>query len=159
MIGCSKPLVRIDSASSASSVSSKSRRGLSWLRCNWSMPNRRCSPSAGTRGSPGGASPIKEARPRPSRPLCRGIGIEGPQFLRVSDTDDLADVAVAMGRGDHGRDPRLSGAQALFPLDDLGGKADVGLAARAFIVIEQERLAKRRRLGHAYIARDHGLID
>src|SRR6185295_397631 len=120
------------------------------------MPIVRCSPSAGRRGSPVGTSPIKDARPRPSRPFCRGIGIEAPQVLSVSGTDVLTKNGVARSAWP----PSSSSCpQALLALDNLGREADISLAAWTFIVVEQNRLAERGCLRHAHVAWDHGFVD
>ena len=44
-------------------------------------------------------------------------------------------------------------------LDDFGGELQIGLAAGALEVVEQHRLAVRRRLRHAHVARDDRLVD
>ena len=68
MIGCTRPLVRIDSASSASSSSRKSLRGLSGLERNLGDRHHALLALGRQRGGQAGAgSPISEARPRPSR--------------------------------------------------------------------------------------------
>ena len=41
----------------------------------------------------------------------------------------------------------------------LGGELDVGLRPGAAMVVEQHRLAVRRRLGHPHVARDHRVVD
>src|SRR5688572_14038583 len=51
------------------------------------------------------------------------------------------------------------GLIAALALDDLGRELDVGLTAGAVEIVEQDRLAVRRRLGHANVARDDRLVD
>src|SRR5208282_2286137 len=41
----------------------------------------------------------------------------------------------------------------------LARQMDIGLGARAVEIVEQHRLAVRRRLGDAHVARDHGLVN
>src|SRR3989440_7390814 len=54
---------------------------------------------------------------------------------------------------------RSSRPQMALALDDLVRELDVGLAAGAVVVVEQDRLAVRGRLGHPDVAGDHGLVD
>jgi len=49
--------------------------------------------------------------------------------------------------------------QFLLALNDLGGEPQVGFAADALEVIDQHRLAERRRLRNAHVARDYGVVD
>src|SRR5712691_6247418 len=53
----------------------------------------------------------------------------------------------------------LRRAQSLRALDELRGERQGRLAADALEVVEQHRLALRRRLRHPNIARDDGLVD
>jgi hypothetical protein len=69
-----------------------------------------------------------------------------------------------------GRDPGSSslllgttfpsgGAQAAFAPDDLRGQLEIGLAAAAFQIVEDRRLAVGRRLRNPHVAGNHGLVD
>src|SRR6185295_18153227 len=121
MIGCTSPLERIDSASSASSSSRKSLRGLSLLGRTSAVATMRCSPSGGSCGRPPGTgSPISEASPRPRRLFCSGAFMVPLGVLGGVD---------------------LSGLVAALALNDLGRELDVGLAPGAVEVVEQDRLA------------------
>src|SRR3954470_13563997 len=87
-------------------------------------------------------SPINAASPRPSR-------------LLPSSAITPA-LAVNVARPNRTR----SGCfQLAFALNYLGRELQVRLAPGAFEVVQQHRLAMRRRLGHAYVSRDNGLVD
>src|SRR3546814_3167888 len=56
-----------------------------------------------------------------------------------------------------GSQRRLPG-QAVLALQDLPREVDIGLGTGAAQVVEQYRLAVRRRLRHPHVAGNHGLI-
>src|SRR5206468_5247474 len=68
----------------------------------------------------------------------------------------MAGTSPAMTRAAFHTESRC--AQDLFPLDDLRGKPQVGLAADALEIVEQHRLAVGRRLRNPHVAGNDGLI-
>src|ERR1700684_668281 len=109
--------------------SSKFLRG--WKRPGWIWSMRsRISPRAPGSGGVF-SSPSSADRPRPR-----------PRFLAGSFIP-----------------PSTSRRQRPLAAQQLARQMDIGLGARAVEIIEQHRRAVRRRLGDAYIARDHGLVN
>src|SRR5205823_10910146 len=50
-------------------------------------------------------------------------------------------------------------AELALALDYFGRQFQIRVAADAFEIVNQHRLAVGRRLGDAHIARDHGVVD
>ena len=133
------PLSRIDGASSSSSLAGK--HGADCV--DW---------ASGTRSGRGAdsltlrhlrvvaTSPISAASPRPSL-----------DFL-LARSRHAHSVGLASSRS-------LGRSQRPLALDDFRCESQVGLAADAFEIVQQHRLAVGRRLRDAHVARDHGLID
>src|SRR5215213_1254883 len=83
-------------------------------------------------------SPIRAARPRPSRGLTASSAITLRPFLSLV---------------------RSSRPKRALALKNFGGESQVGLRPRALQIVEQHGLAVRGGFGHAHVAGDHGLID
>src|SRR5688572_13262895 len=126
------PRSRIEDARLFRSNSLKFFRGLRGLGRMNSIGTLRCPRERSDVPGSSPTSPINAASPRPS-----------PRTLKLSSP-----IVAPLGC-----------LERSFALDDLGCEFEVGLRARAFQVVEQHRLAVRRRLGHAHIARNHGLVD
>src|SRR5271170_7373645 len=137
--GWMTPRSLIEAASSSSSPSSNRFRGLRGFGRRNSIGILRAPPAGSIASS--FAAPSRAASPRPRRGLgsvrlmSSAIGV----LLLLSST--------------------LSGAPTPLALNDLGGELEIGLAAGAFEVVEQRRLAVRRRLGEADIAGNDRLVD
>src|SRR5215207_4862292 len=131
------PRSRIDTASEPRSFSENFLRGLRGFGRRNSTGTLRAPRARSTTVVSSATSPISAASPRPRRSLVASSAIASPLVLR----------------------PASRRLERPLALDDLRGKAEIRLRARAFEVVEQHRLAVRRRLGHAHVARDHGLIN
>ena len=132
-----QPFSRIESASSSSWPSAKSRRGLNRPGFSAASGTLRCV----LVGAPRLLRAIADQRRKPA---------SQPRLLR------------AYGHGEPPPRKTVQASRRTHPplaLDHLGGELNVGLAAGAAIIVEQHRLAVRRRLGHPHIARDDGLVD
>ena len=128
---------RIEVASSSSSASSKSRRGWPGLRSH--QLDRQLARAAAAGASPAAVASASSSRaesPRPSPLRCSAISRSPPARHAGSS------VRRARSRPTSSR-----------------GQLEIGLAAGALQVVDQRRLAERRRLGDPHIARDHGLVD
>src|SRR5580658_1709442 len=135
MIGWIMPRSRSEATSSSSSVLEKLRRGLRAFGRSAPVGSRHCPRGRSTEELSPATSPIKAARPRPSR-----------------DRDPSSAIAVF---------PRLSltqspssGTQLLLALDDLGGEPQIGFATAAFEIVDEDRLTVGWRFRYAHIARD-----
>ena len=145
MIGCTRPLVRIEFGELGELVVAEILARIELAR----LQLRRSAPCA--------------ARPR------RADGADLHRRLADQRGEPAAEPALLQGRVHgvllspslrHARVRRYMRPRLLaLALDDLGGELDVGLAAGAVVVVEQDRLAVRGRLGDAHVARDHGLVD
>src|SRR3954447_5349642 len=135
-IGWTMPRSRIEAASPPRSPSANFLRGLRGFGRRNSTGTLRA-PRARSTTAASSTSPIRAARPRPSRNLVASSAIAAP-----------FSCSAASGR-----------LERPFAPDDLGGEAQIGLGAGAFQVVEQHRLAVRGRLRDPDVARDHGLVD
>ena len=135
------PFSRIEPASSSSSASSKV-----CADCAGSGAGTRSGPGAGpplarsTAATSSPTSPIRAARPRPSR----------------DRTSSSAMVVSIVLRGRASAHAACS-ARSRWMISEAS--LQIGLRARALQVVEQHRLAVGRRLGDAHVARDDGLVD
>src|ERR1700678_3213396 len=148
-IGWITPCCLIESASSLSSASANSFRGLRGFGLRNSIGTLRCARGRSRCAASPPTSPIRLARPRPSRERASsaiasslGFNSTAPVSCSVSAT------SVNSMR-----------AQLAFALDDFRCELEISVAADAFEIINQHRLAVGRRLGDAYVARDHGVVD
>src|SRR6202030_2133841 len=155
-IGWMMPRSLMEAASSTSWATGTSRRGLRGLGRRNSIGTRRW-----LRARSGGAlvsapiSPIRDARPRPSRDRVGSSAIAAsPEKAFTSLTSSCLRLLPASPGS-----IRREGGQFPLALNDLGGETQIGFAADAFEVVDQNRLAVGRRLRHAHIARDHGVVD
>src|ERR1700730_16387042 len=131
------PRSLIEAASSSSSAAANWRRGLRGLGCRNSMAMRRwLRERSGLLLVSAPMSPIREASPRPSRERAGSSAIAGspeksftPVPRPVLVTSLVASSACGMSH------------QFAFALDDFGGELEVGLAAHAFEIVDQDRLA------------------
>src|SRR5882724_6934160 len=175
-IGWMTPCCLIDEASSPSSASEKLRRGLRGLALRNSIGTLRCARGRSTCAASPPTSPIRLARPRPSRErVSSAIAANSLGFtyatpeLEIRLTVEWAKRSVPTdfrdrywwARRRHLCPPyaRLMRPQLALALDHLCRKLQVGFAADAFQIINQHRLAVGRRLGDAHVARDHGVVD
>src|ERR1700691_6060161 len=152
MIGWMMPRSRSDAASSSMSALENMRRGLRAFGCNELVGSRRWPRGRSTELS-APTSPISAASPRPNRDRVASSAIA--VFPGLSVTRCIRDVAT-LSTSRHR--PRLD-AQLFSALYDLGREPQIGFAAAALEIIDQDRLAVGRRFRHAHIARDHRVVD
>src|SRR5579872_1106971 len=69
------------------------------------------------------------------------------------------DCFVASPRNDGYEQPTSRRPPAAFPLDHFRGELEIGLAAEAFEIVEEDGFAVGRRFRDAHIARYDRLID
>src|SRR5271170_4134899 len=120
MIGWMMPRSRSEATSSSSSALENVRRGLRAFGRNAPVGSRRCPRTRSTEELSVATSPISAASPRPNR-----------------DRDESSAIAVFPKPS---VTPKTSsGAQLLLPLDDLGGEPQIGFAATAFEIVNQDR--------------------
>src|SRR5688572_477530 len=127
------PFSRIELVNSSSWSESKSLRGLVVLAPMKSTGKRRTPPAFSAARTPSelAMSPMRAARPRPRR-----------------DGFPLSFIGLSSGR-----------MELSLPPYDFGGEAQIGLAAGAFEIVKQGRLAVGRRLGEPNVARNDGVVD
>src|SRR6202521_5866223 len=97
------------------------------------MGTRRCPRARAEFSSP--TSPMRAASPRPSRDRCTSSGM-----LKLHLPAPVGATLDRRNRTTIGIHSSCGGERP-FALDDLRRKLEVGLAARAFQVVEQNRLA------------------
>src|SRR6202165_6042940 len=172
-IGWITPCCLIESASSPSSASAKSRRGLRGLGLRNSIGTLGCARGRSRCAASPPTSPIRLARPRPSRERASsaiasslGFNLSTPVSLRRGDRRwakrGVLTLTCERHFGGHAAlcPPYISmRPQLALALDDFRRKLEIGFAADAFEIIDQHRLAVGWRLGNAHVARNHGLIN
>ena len=140
-IGWMMPRSLMEAASSSSSRAANCRRGLRGLGCRNSIATRRWPRErSGLLLVSAPMSPIRDARPRPSRERAGSSAIVGSpekSFTPAPRQIFVASLLVTMlvvgsARG--------MSHQFALALDNLGGEPEVGFAAHAFEIIDQHRL-------------------
>ncbi len=136
------PCVRIDAASSSSRSPSKVLRGCSVAGCTSSMAIVRV-PSPAARARARDRGPVRHRRNRSgcARDQRRQAAAQRPALRRAH------------------RAPTAAAGASLLARQELARQIQVAARALGRDVVEQDRLAERRRLGQAHVARHGRVVD
>src|SRR6516225_692818 len=131
------PRSRSEATSSSSSALGKARRGLRGLGRKAAVGKRLWLRDGRSTEVSAAMSPIKAASPRPNRDRAwSSASFPGLTLINASLR-----------------------AQFFLALDHLGREPQISFAAAAFKIVDQHRLAVRRRFRDTHVARNDGVVN